>query len=164
MSDYDLSIHQNPDAQAWARFFLETLKEQNWTIEDIDEDLMIAWFANAMMAMYDHVCIKHQKEKDRIEQECDQLKAAVSVAIDAFQKYEMDVDAYPTTDHVRMMNQLKGALVKHDAEVIEIHFKRLSLEYMKHPSKMFSAFNVAQHIEAQSKYYSNELRQKEQEV
>ena len=54
MSDYDRSIHNNPDAQAWAKFFIDTLAEQSWRIEDIDEALMIGWFANAMMAMHDH--------------------------------------------------------------------------------------------------------------
>jgi hypothetical protein len=55
MSDYDKSIHSNPDAQAWARFFIDTIAEQSWRIEDIDEGLMTGWFANAMMAMHDHV-------------------------------------------------------------------------------------------------------------
>jgi hypothetical protein len=51
---YDRSIHNNPDAQAWAKFFIDTLAEQRWHIEDIDEALMIGWFANAMMAMHYH--------------------------------------------------------------------------------------------------------------
>ena len=55
MSDYDKSIHSNPDAQAWAKFFISTVEEQSWRIEDIDESLMTGWFANAMMAMHDHV-------------------------------------------------------------------------------------------------------------
>lgn len=50
-ADYDMSIHRNPDAQAWAAFFMKTLDE-NPSIE-IDESLMIGWFANAMMAMHD---------------------------------------------------------------------------------------------------------------
>jgi hypothetical protein len=54
-NDYDRSIHNNPDAQAWAKFFMATVKEQEWCIDDIDESLMLGWFANAMMAMHDHV-------------------------------------------------------------------------------------------------------------
>jgi hypothetical protein len=54
-ADYDRSIHGNPDARAWAKFFVATAKEQKWCIDDIDEGLMIGWFANAMMAMHDHV-------------------------------------------------------------------------------------------------------------
>ena len=49
MSDYDMSIHTNPDAQAWARWFCEV----NPGV--LDEDIMLAWFANAMMAMHDHL-------------------------------------------------------------------------------------------------------------
>ena len=53
MSDYDLSIHQNPDAAAWAKFFIETVnKHPNYVI---DEEIMIGWFSNAMMAMHDHL-------------------------------------------------------------------------------------------------------------
>lgn len=54
MSDYDLSIHQNPDAAAWAKFFIETTKDMD--IDSIrDEAYMIGWFANGMMAMHDHL-------------------------------------------------------------------------------------------------------------
>ena len=55
MSDYDRSIHNNPDAQAWAKFFMATVKEQGRCVDHIDEGLMTGWFANAMMAMHDHV-------------------------------------------------------------------------------------------------------------
>ena len=54
---YDMSIHQNPDAQVWAKFFLETQKQTGFVI---DEELMIGWFANAMMAMHDHLIHKGQ--------------------------------------------------------------------------------------------------------
>ena len=50
MSDYDMSIHRNPNAAAWAKFFME--RNPNC---GIDEDVMIGWFANAMMAMHDHM-------------------------------------------------------------------------------------------------------------
>lgn len=68
--DYDRSIHSNPDAQAWAQFFIKTVKkiaprivrEQNYRSETVaigylatDEGYMIGWFANAMMAMHDHI-------------------------------------------------------------------------------------------------------------
>lgn len=52
--DHDLSIHQNPDAQAWAKFFIETTKNMNRD-SFRDEGYMIGWFANAMMAMHDHL-------------------------------------------------------------------------------------------------------------
>ena len=53
--DYDMSIHTNPSGQAWAKFFMETKAKSNWAIDQINEELMIGWFANAMMAMHDHI-------------------------------------------------------------------------------------------------------------
>lgn len=49
-SDYDRSIHANPDAKAWADFFVATFPG----LADKHE-LMISWFANAMMAMHDYL-------------------------------------------------------------------------------------------------------------
>ena len=50
--DYDMTIHHNTDAQAWAKLFIETTKDMDRDVFR-DEGYMIAWFANAMMAMYD---------------------------------------------------------------------------------------------------------------
>ena len=50
MSDYDLSIHTNPDAMAWVKFFRECNPDCN-----VPDDAMLGWFANAMMAMHDHL-------------------------------------------------------------------------------------------------------------
>lgn len=47
---YDLSIHTNPDAQAWVKFFRECNPNCN-----VGDDVMFGWFANAMMAMHDHL-------------------------------------------------------------------------------------------------------------
>lgn len=46
--EYDRSIHSNPDASAWAKFYKECFP-------DADEETMLGWFANAMMAMHDHI-------------------------------------------------------------------------------------------------------------
>ena len=51
MNDYDMTIHTNPDARAWAKFFYES----NPDLTDVD---MVAWFSNAMMAMHDHLVLK----------------------------------------------------------------------------------------------------------
>ena len=50
MTDYDRSIHTNPDAQAWTKFFRECNPECN-----VSDDVMLGWFANSMMAMYDYI-------------------------------------------------------------------------------------------------------------
>jgi hypothetical protein len=50
MADYDMSIHTNPDARAWAAFFMKCNPHST-----VDEEMMVSWFANAMMAMHDHM-------------------------------------------------------------------------------------------------------------
>jgi hypothetical protein len=55
MSDYDMSIHTNPDARAWAKFYTDTRNKSSDPTNFDDEENMIGWFANAMMAMHDHM-------------------------------------------------------------------------------------------------------------
>ena len=69
MSDYDLSIHHNPDAQAWAKFFIETINKNPDYV--IDEEIMIGWFSNAMMAMHDHLLGIKFHNGDHIQYEID---------------------------------------------------------------------------------------------
>lgn len=53
MSNYDMSIHTNPDAAVWAKFFMET--QAKLGNPPLDEGTMLGWFANAMMAMHDYL-------------------------------------------------------------------------------------------------------------
>lgn len=71
MSDYDMSIHRNPDAQVWAKFFSEKFKvvTLDGTVVEDSECLMIAWFANAMMAMYDYIEGNQYLNGDHMEHE-----------------------------------------------------------------------------------------------
>lgn len=55
MTNYDMSIHQNPDARAWARFYTETRNASADPANFDSEENMHGWFANAMMAMHDHL-------------------------------------------------------------------------------------------------------------
>lgn len=48
--EYDMSIHANPDAKAWTEFFRKCNPDCN-----ITDDVMLGWFANAMMAMHDYL-------------------------------------------------------------------------------------------------------------
>lgn len=79
INNYDHSIHNNPDACAWARFFMET-KARVPTIAD-DEGCMIGWFANAMMAMHDFMEGKRKKESANLSSE-DAEKAKGWIAVD----------------------------------------------------------------------------------
>lgn len=44
-------LHTNPDAYAWAKFYCEMHPDANL-------DVIHGWFANAMMAMHDHIMNK----------------------------------------------------------------------------------------------------------
>ena len=56
---YDMRIHSNPSALAWTTFFREHNPDCN-----VDDDvIMLAWFANAMMAMHDHIYQSTQPEQ-----------------------------------------------------------------------------------------------------
>ena len=63
-ANYDMSIHSNPDAKVWAQFFIKTI-EENPDIE-IDEALMLSWFANAMMAMHDYVQQENAQDEHKL--------------------------------------------------------------------------------------------------
>lgn len=53
--DYDRSIHHNPDAAAWTTFFMKQWTKVYPGRQPPDEGWMLGWFANAMMAMHDHI-------------------------------------------------------------------------------------------------------------
>ena len=84
--DYDRSIHNNPDAQAWAKFFIETTKDMDREIFSI-EGYMIAWFASAMMAMHDHIykieTARLQETAEKIERLREALQFYAEWGIDA---------------------------------------------------------------------------------
>ncbi len=56
----DLVKTQCTDAREWARQFIDTVNVQGWTLEDIDEGLMLAWFASAIETTKDSI---HNKGK-----------------------------------------------------------------------------------------------------
>lgn len=49
----DLKCTQTDNALIWAEDFMRTMRENKWTLEDIDEGLMISWFANAIECSHD---------------------------------------------------------------------------------------------------------------
>lgn len=65
-SSYDMSIHSNPDPASWAKFFRECNPDCN-----VPDDVVFGWFANAMMAMHDHLhsnrAIKEIEHSERVE-------------------------------------------------------------------------------------------------
>lgn len=67
-TDYDRSIHHNPDAAAWADLFMQTYPNCG-----ADRDTMLGWFANAIMSMYDSKIAPVEAERDRAMQACEQM-------------------------------------------------------------------------------------------
>jgi hypothetical protein len=52
MSDPDLLAYCGADASKWAEAFCRIKEQQGWGLADIDEGLMIGWFANAIEHSY----------------------------------------------------------------------------------------------------------------
>ncbi len=48
--DAPVNLLETNDAMVWAEEFERCKKKNNWTLDDIDESLMLAWFANAFAA------------------------------------------------------------------------------------------------------------------
>ena len=85
---YDMSIHSNPDAAAWAAFFKATFP-------DSDEGLMHVWFANAMMAMHDHMRAERDAAVTRANAERDAalVEAADIIRADNYDDPDSAADA-----------------------------------------------------------------------
>ena len=81
--DYDRNIHHNPDAMAWAKFFVETTKDMGREVF-CDEGYMVGWFANAMMAMHDSM--KPHEAADEIER----LREVVMLLV-AYDEHDEDI-------------------------------------------------------------------------
>ncbi len=53
MSEKTKILRESQDAQVWAEWFVATKESCGWKLKDIDEGLMLCWFANCMMAVRD---------------------------------------------------------------------------------------------------------------
>lgn len=60
----DFNVLETFDAQKWAAQFLQTLRENPQIV--IDHDLMVAWFANALMRGYDEHHWRSEKYKKQV--------------------------------------------------------------------------------------------------
>ena len=80
--DYDMTIHHNPDAQAWAKFFIDTTKDMDRDVFR-DESYMVVWFSNAMMAMHDHLYVTEiVRRQNEAANEIERLREALRLAGD----------------------------------------------------------------------------------
>jgi hypothetical protein len=83
--DAPKGIHSNPDARAWAKFFVDIYPQHAHM-----EDVMLGWFANAMMAMHDSI---ESKPVDVDQDMADRINNAV---------FQMIEDRALTVDRERM--------------------------------------------------------------
>jgi len=61
---------QSNDAMVWAREFMAHIKRNNWTIADIDEALMVGWFANYRSAV-ESIMEKEVKMVSTLKKSCE---------------------------------------------------------------------------------------------
>lgn len=50
MNELNIKLLGTNDAMVWAEEFVKTMQRNKWEPNDIDEGLMVGWFANAMVA------------------------------------------------------------------------------------------------------------------
>lgn len=52
--------HESTDAAVWAEQFVAHKEKLEWSLDSIDEGLMLAWFASAMMSVNDKARREHE--------------------------------------------------------------------------------------------------------
>jgi len=62
----EVSLHATMDAWIWAREFMRIVQTENLTV---DEELMLVWFANAIMVGYDAARARIREDAARAEEE-----------------------------------------------------------------------------------------------
>lgn len=107
------------DALVWAEEFTKTKQAVGWELTDIDGNLMLGWFANAIMDMHDvkeaeldTLRKKNTERKKRIEH----LKKTLMASIRRAETAEAKVKALET--------QLAGRTYCHSDEAVEARLKR----------------------------------------
>ena len=63
----DLVKCQSTNARLWAKSFMDTIDANHWDIKDIDEGLMISWFATVIETTKDRMNYD-EDQKNRVRQ------------------------------------------------------------------------------------------------
>lgn len=61
---FGAKLHSTMDAKVWAQEFMRLRRDNP---ESLDEGLMLAWFANAIMCGYDEACRRKEKSIDKLK-------------------------------------------------------------------------------------------------
>ena len=100
--EYDRAIHHNPDAKAWADLFMQTFPHCG-----ADPETMHGWFANAMMAMYDHLKNSQPTQQGSVPEG---WRECLQEMVQAMHDYEMSVDEDAPYKHRAMMDRAHALL------------------------------------------------------
>lgn len=68
----EINLHSTMDASVWAEEFIRIFAHRR---DEIDEGLMIGWFANSIMTGYDHATSKFRGEIETLRaqlEKCDE--------------------------------------------------------------------------------------------
>ena len=64
-----MNLLESTDATQWAEEFVRLKNMHEWTLEQIDEGLMVAWFANCLFAQEVESRRRFEKKIDRVRAE-----------------------------------------------------------------------------------------------
>lgn len=71
----EINLLETTDAMIWAREFVRCKAKNKWTLADIDEGLMITWFAASMCAQMDKDAADLEAAQDKLRR----IKRIISV-------------------------------------------------------------------------------------
>ena len=63
---------QSTNARLWAKSFMDTIDANNWDIKDIDEGLMLSWFATVIETTKDRIH-SDEDQKNRVREDTGDL-------------------------------------------------------------------------------------------
>ena len=85
------NLLETTDAMIWATEFILIAEQNDWTLNDIDESLMISWFANAFCAQE----FKDAKRIKELESERDRLREAAQQFLNDLEKRTSNMAHHP---------------------------------------------------------------------
>ncbi len=97
-----IPIPTDGDGLKWAKSFIAHMRKNGWTLEQIDEDLMLGWFANAIEIGRDEL----HKESDR------RVREAIGCTYAAMCTYAMNGKDVTNIEFPEIAENVQKALEK----------------------------------------------------
>jgi len=82
----DTPWHESTDGLVWAEQFVKHKKDNNWTIDDIDDGLLLGWFSNAMEAVRDQM----QRQMEDIARSRDDAEKGLETQNTCFNELQLE--------------------------------------------------------------------------